>query len=155
MQELVSQSDLVALVEVVGQSTRFDARGRVVTDVRLRIEDAMRGDVSSGDEVVMVRFGGAVGDIGMRIEGEPAFVDGTRYLVFGRRWQGVYRPVGMSQGVLRVDRDARGERVLPGGGGLSLVRRTSEGRVVPAAAAMLRPRSLDAVVGEIRDLLAR
>mgnify|MGYP000293915635 CR=1 FL=1 len=106
MQELVSQSDLVALVEVVGQSTRFDARGRVVTDVRLRIEDAMRGDVSSGDEVVMVRFGGAGGDIGMRLEGEPALADGTRYLVFGRRWQGVYRPLRTSPGALSVERAA-------------------------------------------------
>ena len=154
LQEMVSRADLVALVEVLDQVPREDARGRIVTDVRLRVLDPMRGDAASGDEVVLVRLGGAIGDLGMRVAGEPGFEDGARYVIFARAFEGLFRPVGMSQGVMRVSTDEAGRDIVqPGGGGLSLVRRAQDGRLVPGLPALRRTRPLESVLREVRALV--
>ncbi len=145
MEGLVQRSDVIAVARVVDQQARWGDEGRILTDVLLEVEQPLQGDVPAGEQFIMVRLGGSIGDLGMRIAGEPAFENGERYLVFGRHWEGFYRPVGMSQGVMRVD----GERVLPGGGGLSLVRPNGS----PALGPMWRPRALDAVLRDVRQLV--
>ena len=147
MEGLVQRSDAIAVVRVIDQQARWGDDGRILTDVLLEVEDRVSGDVPVGERFILVRMGGAIGDLGMRIEGEPAFENDARYLVFARRWEGWYRPVGMSQGVMRID----GNRVLPGGAGLSLVRPNG----TPALGPMWRPRALDAVLEDVRSLVGR
>ena len=145
MEGLVQRSDAIAVVRVVDQQARWGSEGRILTDVLLEVEERLAGDVPVGERFILVRLGGSIGDLGMRIEGEPAFENDARYLVFAREWEGMYRPVGMSQGVMRVD----GTRVIPGGAGLSLVRPNG----TPAVGPMWRPRALEAVLDDVRDLV--
>jgi hypothetical protein len=154
LRELVTEAEHVVLATVVSQRSSYDARRRIVTDVTLRVEDAMKGGRAAGATLVVRRLGGAIGDLGMRVEGEASFADGERVVLFGATIGGHLRPVGLSQGVLPVRTDTAGrELVFPGGGGLALVREV-RGRLVPAPAALLEPRPLSDVIDEIRVVVA-
>lgn len=154
LNELVRQSEQVLLVTCVAEETLRDDRDRIVTDYAIRVDEVSRGDARPGQTLTMRRLGGELGDLGMRIEGEPRLVPGERYVVFLRAVGGVLRPVGMSQGVLPVTDEGAALMVHPGGAGLALVVRDATGRLVPAPAALqqdepwesLRER-LDAVRG--------
>lgn len=154
LSDLVQQSELVLLVTCTGERALRDDRDRIVTDYELRVDEVARGAAAPGQRVVMRRLGGELGDLGMRVEGEPRLAPGERYVVFLYSVGAILRPVGMSQGVLPVSEDAGALVVHPGGAGLALVTRHPDGRLVPAPAALqsetpwerLRER-LDAVRG--------
>ncbi|MBX3250014.1 MAG: hypothetical protein KF901_22745 [Myxococcales bacterium] len=150
--ELVAESDTIALVRAVAQAPRRDARGRIVTDITLEVLDSLKGAARPGESLTLVRLGGSLGEVGMHIEGEPSFVEGSRYVVFLRPWDGAFRPVGMSQGVMPVAEGERGVEVQPGGGGLSLV---DGPRGRPAPGALLGPMPLEHLLAEIRGLVRR
>jgi hypothetical protein len=154
---LVARASHVVVARVESQRARYDARGRIVTDVTLRVDESLVGPARVGERVVLERFGGAIGELGMRVEGEPLFADGTRVLVFAApaasSGAGRLRPVGMAQGVMRVEPPTvpGGEdRVLPGGEGLALVR-PERGRLVTSEPAIAAPRPL----GAVRDAIVR
>ena len=156
MRELVRRADETVVATAVDSRVHRDGHRRIVTDVTLRVERALQGTARVGGRIVVRRLGGAIGDLGMRIEGEPSFEIGGRYLLFLRRLPGtgVLRPVGMSQGVMRVRRGGTaGEVVEPGAQGLRLMRRTG-GALVPAPAALPEARPLDRVIAEVTDLVA-
>ena len=148
LRDLVAQADRIAVVRAVREEARWH-RGRIVTDVTCVVETPMMGG-RAGEEIVVRRLGGSIGDVGMRVEGEPAFTTGEASVLFARNVRGVLRPVGMSQGVLPIALEAGRPMVLPGGAGLSLVQRTPSARFVPAPAALVHPRPLDDVLDEIR-----
>lgn len=144
LEQLVQHADTVALVTCVDHRASYDSRQRIVTDYTLRIEEVMKGRASVGATVEMRRLGGVIGDLGMRVEGEPYLEEGQRYLVFLRHTDaGPHRPVGMSQGVMSVSEDGGVLTVQPGGGGLSLVQRGADGRLHPAPAALLHEAQLE------------
>lgn len=156
MGELVARADEVFVGTVVGQSARWDDRGRIVTDVTFSVDESVKGAAHAGGTITIVRMGGAIGDLGMRIEGEPMFADGERALVFARRVggpRGALRPVGMSQGVMPIQAGAQGAMVIPGGAGLTLTQQVTGGSLLPAPAALTSPRLLDAVLSEVRSLV--
>jgi len=155
LRELVASASHVALVTCEGERTSWDDRRRIVTDFSLRVEEVMKGSAAVGGTLTMRRLGGVIGDLGMRIEGEPALTHGTRYLVFLRSFGGVLRPVGMSQGVLRVRAHAGAWIVEPGGGGLALVHRVHGGQLQPAPGALLHPLPLDRVRTRVTSLAGR
>lgn len=139
--DLVREADLVVLAAAIDEHAQRDARGRIVTDFTVRVDEVMKGDASVGSTLVMRRLGGVMGDIGMRVEGEPHLEIGARYVLFLHRLSDgrTLRPVGMSQGVLPVE-EQRGETiVLPGGDGLSLVQRVQGGQLLPAPGALIHP----------------
>jgi hypothetical protein len=153
LRELVTSSDRIVMGTVLNREARYDDRRRIVTDVTVRVDESMKGTTGAGDELVIRCLGGEIGDLGMRVAGAPRFSDGQRSILFVAARRGHLRPVGMSQGVLPIDvRDGR-ELVLPGGEGLSLVRRSLEGRLVPATPALREPRPLPDVLDEIRTLV--
>lgn len=151
---LVERASQVVVVRVESQHARWDARGRIVTDVTLRVEESMKGTAQPGELVVLERFGGAIGELGMRVEGEPVFEDGARMLVFAVPSvanPAHVRSVGMAQGVMPIREHAAADGddlVLPGGEGLALVQRVSGG-LAPAPAAFASPRPLI----EVRDAI--
>lgn len=152
MAQLVEEADHAALVEVVALDPGYDELDRIVTDVTVRVIEPLVGSSRAGDLLVVRRLGGVVGDVGLRIEGEATFVLGERVVLFVEEISGFLRPVGMSQGVLPVQRDAHdGEVVLPGGAGLSLVR-PGDPALTPARGALARARAIDEVLAEIREL---
>lgn len=152
MTELVEAADHAALVEVVGLDPHYDELERIVTDVTVRVVEPLVGPTRPGDTLVVRRLGGVVGDVGLRIEGEASFVLGERVILFVQEVSGVLRPVGMSQGVLPVERDEHDDEVVrPGGAGLSLVHPGGAG-LVAAPGALVVSRPLDEVLATVREL---
>src|SRR5690349_19414485 len=96
LQTLVDEAEQVVLARVIGQQSLFDARGRIVTDVALQVEESIKGDQAPGAAITVRRLGGVVGDQGMRVAGEPSFETGETVVLFGARMRrgGVLRPVG-------------------------------------------------------------
>jgi len=155
LRQLVRRSHVIFLGTVVRQDTHWDDRRRIVTDVTFSIEDAVKGSSRRGEEIVVRRLGGAIGDLGMRIEGEPSWNDGERSVVFAYRPTGrpMLRPVGMSQGVLPVRIQAGRELVFPGGAGLALMQRVDTGQLLPAPPALIHTRPLADVLTDIRQVV--
>ncbi len=151
--DLVREAEDVVVVEALDENSHYDTRGRIVTDVRLRVRETMKGSHSSGDELMVRVLGGAVGDIGMRIEGEPTFAVGQRSVLFAKTAGAHLRPVGMSQGVLPILEHAGVDFVTPGGAGLHLVQRSGT-QLIDAPAALLQPRELPSFLDELRALVA-
>ncbi len=155
LRALVTESDHIALVTVVDAVTRYDHLGRIVTDYTVRVDERMHGASVEGRTLVLRRLGGALGDIGLRVEGEVALETGERVVLFARELvaDGVCRPVGMSQGVMSVRHEGSSELVMPGGDGLSLMTRGAGGRLVPGRAALAAPTSLDELRDRVRELV--
>lgn len=153
---LVDRSDDVVLVRVISSHSHFDDRGRIVTDVTMQVEQAEKGTYAPGSAVVVRHLGGQVGDLGMRVEGEPTYEVGETVLLFARHIASlnVLQPVGMSQGAMRViERD--GVRFVHSlAMGAALVKRGS-GTLARALAAVDTPRKLDDVLSEIRALVKK
>lgn len=149
--DLVARADHVVLATATGQHVERDARNRIVTDYTLRVDEVMKGGAAIGSTLTMRSFGGAIGDIGMRIEGEPHLTTGRRYVLFlARTSSGNLRPVGMSQGVLPVQGSGTAATVMPGGAGLQLVQPGANGQLAPAPSAVLHPTPY----GELRERVA-
>ncbi len=154
--ELVQEAEHVVVARVIRQHSLFDAQGRIVTDVLMQVESVEKGSLTPGESVTVRRLGGEVDGLGMRIEGEPAFDDGERVLLFGAhaRALSVLRPVGMSQGTMRVYEQDGEPWVMPDTSGLTLVRKQAQGTSVQRAVPET-PRRLQEVLSEIRKLVAQ
>jgi MYXO-CTERM domain-containing protein len=102
--ELVTHADKIVMVEVVGHRSEFQG-GIIWTRTRVRVTDCLEdGDCVQGDEVVVATPGGVVGDIGQEVSGVSHPQMGQSLVLFLRKGAGnIYRPVGMAQGVLRVE----------------------------------------------------
>lgn len=151
--QLVRRADQVVVGRATGTRSSWDDRHRIVTDVTVRVEQSMKGGAGAGDEIVVRQLGGAIGDLGMRVAGEPTIGTGDRMVLFGRRTRaGRLRPVGMSQGVLPVLVEDGRDVVHPGGAGLALVQRV-RGQLVAAPPALIHPRPLEEVVDDIRHVV--
>jgi len=147
--QLVRESDAVLVGRATRSESKWDSRRRIVTDVTVEVERTMKGDATEGEHLVLRQLGGSIGELGMRVAGEPQLAVGDRAVLFGRRATGTHlRPVGMSQGVLPVRVEAGVDMVHPGGAGLALVRRV-QGQVITAPPALIQPRPLGEVVAEI------
>jgi hypothetical protein len=108
--DLTDQADAVVLGRVVGARSRWTAdRRAIVTEVRLRVVSSYKGRVPA--ELTILRLGGVVDGLGMRVLGEASFVVGERALVFLRSEGAAFRVVGMAQGKLRVLGDGAAARV--------------------------------------------
>ncbi|MFW6050592.1 MAG: hypothetical protein ACODAU_05430 [Myxococcota bacterium] len=154
LEELVHEADEIVLGTVMQRRSRWEGR-HIVTDVTLRVSEALEGRARPGGRLVVTHLGGEVGDVGMRVAGMPVFEDGARSLVFAKRGRrsGSLWPVGMSQGVMAVRRRGGDDVVMPGAAGLALARRTGTGKLAPAPPAVLHPRPLDEVLEEVRALV--
>lgn len=155
--ELTDLADEVIVVEALDAHARWDEFGRIVTDVRLRVSEGMKGSLGGEDETMATFLGGAIGDLGMRVEGAPSLAPGQRALVFARDRESmvgpVLRPVGMSQGVLPIQRTGGVDVVHPGGRGLMLVRRGAAGELLPSHGALKGPLDLTELRRQIRALV--
>lgn len=156
LRQLVRESDHVVVARVESQRAHYDELGRIVTDVTIRVEEAMHGGAARSATLVVRRLGGVVGDVGLRVEGEASFVDGERLVLFARvlRVPGgtVLRPVGMSQGVLPIDASSGVEMIQPGGAGLELVVPRGDGSLQPSPPAFTTAQPADQALDAIREL---
>lgn len=149
--DLMERADEVALGHATASQARWEGR-RIVTDVTVVVDERIYG--GAGGRLTLQTLGGAVGDIGMRVEGSARLPVGHRAIVFARRQGGVLRTVAMSQGVLPVRSRGTGDVVMPGGAGQALMQRLSNGLLAPGPGAVLHERPLGDVMSELHALAA-
>ncbi len=156
LEELTARAEDVWLARCVGASSRYDDRGRIVTDLVLALDDSMKGRRRAGEEAVITVLGGVVGDVGMQVPGEAHMSVGDEAILFVRTARdGRRHAVGMSQGVFPVARDRATGRatVHPGGAGLVLMPNAPAPRGARATPALAGSAPLEDVVARIRTLV--
>ena len=157
LQELVAHADRIILGRVLFSESFQRADGQLGTWHRIAVEREIRGSAPDEQEVIVETLGGQMGDIAMRVEGEPSFRVGERVLVFVRDGgpYTAFRPVGMGQGVMRVRTEQGVETVTQSREGLMLVRRDAQGRLERSLGALPKTERLDVVLSKLRDIVER
>ena len=157
LQELVGHADRIILGRVLFSESFRRADGQIGTWHRISVEREIRGDAAAESEVIVETMGGQLGDIAMRVAGEPSFTVGERVLVFARDG-GPYtefRPVGMGQGVMRVRTEQGVETVTQSREGMVLMRRNAQGRLERTVGALPEKERLDLLLSRVRDIVER
>jgi hypothetical protein len=109
---MVDQSSLVIVGTPISRDTHWAMTGttaRVVTDVTVEVAWTLRGNDSTGQDIVIRTLGGTVGDLGQIVYGEARLVLGQSCLLFlmvGR--DGAYHVFGMAQGQYPLQSDDEG-----------------------------------------------
>jgi hypothetical protein len=155
LQELVAHADRIVLGRVLFSESFRRPDGQLGTWHRIEVEREVRGSAPDEQEVIVETLGGQVGDIAMRVEGEPSFTVGERVLVFVRDGgpYTAFRPVGMGQGVMRVRMEQGIQTVTQNREGLMLMRRNADGRLERAPGAVPSKERLDVLLSKVRDLV--
>ncbi len=81
---LLNQSSAAAVLTPVDAKAVWES-GRIYTYTRMRVEQAIAGEMTTGGEAWVRTMGGVVGDIGQEVEGEAVFSPGRSSLVFLHR----------------------------------------------------------------------
>jgi hypothetical protein len=153
--QLVKMSDLVVLAKAESRvSRKQESSGLIVTDVRLRVQSALKGGTKPGEAITATLLGGTIGDVGLHVPGEASIPDGRGVIVFLRRaTNGELNVSGMSQGVLSISGQGGSAMVMPAAPDAELVQPDDSGKLKPAPEAMASgPQPLAAVMAEIRRL---
>lgn len=157
LEELVEHADRIVLGRVLFSESFARPDGQLGTWHRIEIERELGGAAPGETEVILETLGGRIGDVAMRVEGEPSFAVGERVIVFARGGgpYAAFRPVGMGQGVLRVRRDGGQDVVTQNREGLMLMRRNAEGKLERSLGALRGPERLDVLLSRLQDLVNR
>jgi hypothetical protein len=155
LQELVAHADRIVLGRVLFSESFRRPDGQLGTWHRIAVERELRGSAPDEQEVIVETLGGQIGDIAMRVEGEPSFTVGERVLVFMRDGgpYTAFRPVGMGQGVMRVRTERGVETVRQNREGVMLMRRNAQGRLERSLGALPEKQRLDALLLKLRDIV--
>lgn len=157
LSELVQQSDRIVVGRVVFSEAFQRRDGTIATWYRVEVERELRSDAPTRDEepeVIVQVLGGQVGNLGMRVEGEPRFTVGERAVIFMREGNELaFQPVGMAQGVMRIRMDAGDETVFQSREGLLLVRRGPDGSLTRSSGALPRKERLKAFLERVSTIV--
>jgi len=155
LQELVAHADRIVLGRVLFSESFQSPNGQLGTWHRIAVERELRGSAPDEQEVIVETLGGQIGDIAMRVEGEPSFTVGERVLVFMRDGgpYTAFRPVGMGQGVMRVRTEQGVETVRQNREGMMLMRRNAQGRLERSLGALPDKQRLDALLSKLRVIV--
>jgi len=155
LEELVSNADRIVLGRVLFSESFERPDGQLGTWHRIEVEREIRSDAPDETEVIVETLGGRMGDIAMRVEGEPSFTVGERVLVFIRDGgpYTAFRPVGMGQGVMRVRVERGVDTVTQTREGMMLMRRNARGQLERSLGALPEKERLDVLLSRLRDLV--
>lgn len=102
--ELIAEAGTILVSEVLETRSRWQqlaGRQVIVTDVRLRVEQLLKGRVDAVTTVTLL--GGTVGDVTQHVAGMPRFLVGDADVLFLAARPTITSPiVGMSHGRFRV-----------------------------------------------------
>ena len=157
LEELTTYADRIVLGKVLFSESFQRADGQLGTWHRIEVERELRGQALDEREVIVETMGGRMGDLAMRVEGEPNFSVGERVLVFMRD-DGLYtafRPLGMGQGVMRVRMEQGVETVTQNREGLMLMRRNAQGQLKRSLGALPQPERLDTLLSKLRSIVKK
>ena len=156
--ELTRKAEVIVVGVAQEAQSRRHIDGRLlVTDVSVRVEQALKGAAKPGEPLVVTLLGGELDGVELNVPGEAGLPLGKRSLLFLYRaaQSRDLRVVGMSQGALKIEPAANGTTmVMPSGSGSSLVERGDDGRLHPAPAALLQPEPIDVLLARVRQLVA-
>lgn len=152
LQELTAEADRIVVGEVAWAEPIRTGNGLIRTRYRIQVERDLRG---SGDREILVEtLGGQVGSIAMRVEGAPSFSLGERVLVFVQgEDNAIFRPVGMAQGVLRIQRENGRDMVAPSPSDILLVRPDGTGVLRKSAGPLSATEPLDAFLSRVHEII--
>jgi len=157
LEELVANADRIVLGRVLLSESFPRSDGQIATWHRIEVKRELRGHAPGETEVIVETLGGQLGELGMRVEGEPTFEVGERVIVFIRDGgpYTAFRPVGMGQGVMRVRREQGVDTVTQNRDGLLLMRRGTKGGLEPSPGALPGKERLDTLLLKLQELVAR
>jgi hypothetical protein len=152
LQELTAEADRIVVGQVVWSEPIRIANGTIRTRYRVQVEQDLRG---SGDrEIIVETLGGQIGRLGMRVEGAPSFALGDRAVVFVREGgDAIFQPVGMAQGVMRVERENGRDMVVPSRRGMLLLQRNEGAVRVKGAGPLAEREPLDLFLSRVRTII--
>jgi hypothetical protein len=154
LDELVDRSDEIVLVRAVSSESRYEG-GQIVTEIELERLETVRSKKTDDEPLRLVTPGGAVGNIGMKVEGAARIPVGTVAMLFARGTPRGLRAVGMAQGVFPVRMREGKPWVYPSGEGIALYRTDARGRLSPAHPPIPEPMELDAFLAVVRSQASR
>jgi len=108
VQDLVAESEWIAVADLVSAEPRRNARGNlIVTDLRFRTAQTLLG--SPGAEFMLTQGGGTLNGESQEISDTPELAVGQRYLLFVRPGRGeMFAPfVGGAQGAFALTADGK------------------------------------------------
>jgi hypothetical protein len=156
LEDLTRKAELIVLGVPTEQQARRHLDGKlIVTDVRVRVDDVLKGSAKRGQTVLATVLGGKLDGVALQVPGEAHLPLGQRLLLFLYRApaSGDLRVVGMSQGVLALTQQGSTTMVLPGGNGSALVQPGSDGKLRDAPDALMQPQPLGDLLDRIRQLV--
>lgn len=113
LSKLVEQSTSVVVATPVSFSSHWaiiGSKSRVVTDVTLEVALTLRGNDSTGQDVVVRTLGGTVGGVARLVHGEAPLRVGQSCLLFlVSSRDGVLHVLGMAQGHYPLEVDSHGD----------------------------------------------
>ncbi|MDH4281268.1 MAG: hypothetical protein OEV36_01325 [Myxococcales bacterium] len=156
LQELVAYADRIIVGRVLFSESFQRPDGQLGTWHRIAVEREIRRGAPDEQEVIVETLGGQMGDVAMRVEGEPSFAVGERVLVFMRDGgpYTAFRPVGMGQGVMRIRREQGVDTVTQNRDGLMLMRRNAKGLLERSPGALPVKERLDNLLSKLREIVA-
>ncbi|MFH1177904.1 MAG: hypothetical protein V1750_10900, partial [Acidobacteriota bacterium] len=104
--------DSRAIVLAAPQESEVIWRGQMLfTRTTFAVTDAVAGEISDGERVVIEVPGGERDGMGWLVDGAPRFTGGESYLLFlDRGGHELWRPTMLSYGLLREARGRAGDR---------------------------------------------
>jgi hypothetical protein len=158
LEELTRKADVIVVgVGADAQARRNDDGRLIVTDVSVDVQQVLKGGAKAGDDVIVTLLGGSLDGLGLRVPGEASIPLGKPALLFlyrsGKEGRDL-RVVGMAQGVMAMQGEPGTMMIIPGGSGSELVERSSDGKLNPAPAALLRPEPAANVLERVRKLVS-
>lgn len=155
LEEMVDSADHVVVVAGLGETSRWDRYGRIVSDMRLRVADTAKGPFRHGQEITVTRLGGDIDDVGMTVAGEARIAIGERAVLFLDVVDAnTMRVSNMSLGLFPVVTQQGVPSVLPSGAGLELVVRGHDGALAASAPPLQGPMPLSDFLAVVRELAA-
>lgn len=133
--ELVNKADSIVVGKVVEEYSDWDKNGRfIVTYIRLKVLEDIKGTESGAQEVIIKKGGGRVGNREMIVHGSARFTVGEKTLLFlGKDSNGFKNVIGLSLGKFRIVKDPfSGEEfaVNPAEPDIKLFRKGAQGKLV-------------------------
>jgi hypothetical protein len=156
LEELTHKAEVIVLGTATERQSRYGIDGKlIVTDVSMKVETALKGDVKAGQTLIATVLGGRIDDVALQVPGEANLPVGQRVIAFlyHSPASGDLRVVGMAQGVLSLVQKDQTTMVLPGGGGAALMAPDAQGQMHEAPPALTQPLPLGELLAKIRGFV--
>jgi hypothetical protein len=156
LEQLTHKAEVIVVGTGTERSSRYGLDGKlIVTDVSMKVDTVLKGDVKAGSTLVATVLGGRIDDVALQVPGEASLPIGQRVIAFlyHSPASGDLRVVGMAQGVLTLVQKDASTLVMPGGDGAALMAVDAQGQMHEAQAALTQPVPYGDLLNKIRSYL--